>query len=89
MERDLALSFNILLDNVYTLLECNGFSQYGEGGNTVFCTRTRDFLLYTGHHTGRYDLSDMFTKVASLPPDKMQIDTVSVSAGNDNALLLY
>jgi hypothetical protein len=31
----------------------------------------------------RYDHSDMFAKVAPLPPDKKQIDTVSVSAGND------
>ena len=41
--------------------------------------------------TGRYDHSDMFDTVAPLPPDKMLIDTGSVSAGNDNerSTLLY
>ena len=56
----------------------------GRGKHCVFCTRTRDFLFNTGNHTGRYDHSNMSTKVASLPPDKMQIDTVSVSDGKDD-----
>jgi hypothetical protein len=50
----------------------------------VFYTRIRELLLFTGHHTRRYDHSDMSAKVAQLPPDKMSIGAVSVSARNDN-----
>ena len=65
------------------MTEFNGVSQYGEGETLCILHLIRELLLHTGYHTGRYDHSDMFAKVAPLPPDKMQIGTVSVSAGND------
>jgi hypothetical protein len=58
----------------------------GREKNCVFLTQIRKILLYTRHRTERYDHSDMLAKVAPLPPDKMQIGTVSVSAGNDNEM---
>jgi hypothetical protein len=50
----------------------------------LFCTR--ELLLNTRHHTGMYDHSDMFAKVAPIPPDK--IGTVSVSAGKVYIIIL-
>jgi hypothetical protein len=47
----------------------------GREKTCVFCTRIRQLLLYIGHHTGRYDHSDMFAKVGPLPPDKIPIGT--------------
>ena len=78
----LVLSFNF-----FFLVSVN----IGREKPCVFCSGIRELLLYTGHDTGRYAHSDMFARVAPMPPDKMPMGTVSVSAGNDDerCTLLY
>lgn len=80
---------NILLDiNYFCIIELNSMREKP----CAFCTKIRELLLYTGHHTGRYDHYDMFVKVAPLLPAKMLTGTVSVLAGNNNkrcTLLFY
>ncbi|KAK6310529.1 hypothetical protein J4Q44_G00185840 [Coregonus suidteri] len=75
----------LLLGLSFFIIELNVISQYEEGESLCILHQDQGIpVVYMGHHTGRYDHSDMFAKVAPLPPDRMLIDTVSVSAGNDN-----
>jgi hypothetical protein len=51
---------------LYSIVSVN----VGRENPCVFYTRIRELLLYTGHHTGMHDHSDIFSKVAPLPQEE-------------------